>query len=221
MKPHTLPHRTHPECGGVTILTVLGLLVLATVLGFGLARGTIRELAITGTIWQSAKASEASEAGLDWFLLWSNKENRTSATGAKRDVLVTALQNLNTDGAWQENPYIYDSSISTPADRWDRAAKVVSTETETNDMVFANTGTDFKQKTTIRQSFDIMFRYLGDPGVPSMSSGTGSPAGTATPRTGRDFNLYQVRSTGKASIDTGNGFMRYLANREMFVTAAP
>lgn len=221
MKKCILTRHPHPEQGGVTILTVLGLLVLATVLGFGLARGTIRELAITGNVWQGAKASEASEAGLDWFLIWTNKQNWTAATSNKRDVLVTALQNLNLDGSWQSNPYIYDDSISDPAQRWDRAAKVTSTETDTSDMVFANTGTDFKQATTIQQSFDIMFRYLGDPGVPSMSSGTGRPAGTATPRTGRDFNLYQVQSTGKASIDTGSGFMRYLARREMFVTAAP
>lgn len=212
------------EQGGVTILTVLGLLVLLTVLVFSLGKNSIRELAITGTVWQAAKASEASEAGLDWFMLWTNKENLGSATSRDREKLVAAFQELNTTGTWQTSTYLLNS-----ANTWDRAAIIRSTEqSPASDMVLSNTGVDYLQASTGNvtvQSFDIMFRYLGDPSVGTISGaagGSGNTAGRTTGRTGRTSNLYQVQSRGKASVPTGvSSYIRYMTNREMYLAVAP
>lgn len=222
------PFRRSPlrrsEQGGITILTALGLLVLLTVMVFSLGQNSIRELTITGTVWQAAKASEASEAGLDWFVLWTNKDNWANATSQDRDRLVAAFQQLNTTGTWQTSPYLLDSTKT-----WDRAAIVQSTEKSTaSDMVFSNTGADYLQASTgntTLQSFDIVFRYLGDPTVGAVSGaagGLGNTAGHTTGRTGRTSNLYQVQSRGKASVPTGSSsYVRYMTNRELYLTATP
>lgn len=212
------------EQGGITILTVLGLLVLLTVLVLSLGKNSLRELAVTGTVWQAAKASEASEAGLDWFMLWTNKENLGSATSRDRQRLVAAFQELNTTGTWQTSTYLLNS-----ANTWDRAAIIRSTEqSAASDMVLSNTGADYLQAATGNvtvQSFDIMFRYLGDPSVGIVSGaagGSGNTAGRTTGRTGRTSNLYQVQSRGKASVPTGgSSYIRYMTNREMYMAVAP
>ena len=213
-----LPSR-HSEQGGITILTTLGLLVLLTVLAFSLGKNSLRELTNTGTVWQAAKASEASEAGLDWFILWSNRANTGSATSASRETLVAAFNALNTGTTWSNstiNPYLLSS-----ANPWDRAASLTSTPATTgSDMVFANSGTGNLQSGAVVQSFDLMFRYLGNPLVNTISSGLGSPAGPGT-GTGRQAVIYQLQSTGKASIPTGGSFMNYRATREMYLTLVP
>lgn len=209
--------------GGIAILTVFGLLVLATVVGFGLSKNALRELSTTGTVWQAAKASEAAEAGTDWFMLWSNKDNWGPAAGSnKRDVLVQAIQQLNAADSWRTSTYLYDQTITTTSERWDRAIKVASSETDTNsDMVFANSGTGYKQTTPVTQSFDLVVRYLGQPLDNTVSSTSGNPSGGTTAKKGTSLNLYQVQSTGKASVDIGGSYMRYQARREVYSTVAP
>jgi Tfp pilus assembly protein PilX len=213
--------------GGITILAVLALLVLATVTCFALGRASIRELAVTGTVWQGAKASEAAEAGLDWFILWANPDNSSLATNYRRNDLLSAFQQLNQSGTWQTNTYHTDPDTIT----WDRSAQITSTEKEgdasPSDMVFANSGTGFSQSSAttgnrVVQSFDVSFRYLGAPMNSGISSGVGNPAGPGSNQTGRSLILYQVDSTGKASIPTsGEDYVRYLANREAYIVAVP
>ncbi len=210
--------------GGITILTTLGLLVLLTVMVMTLSKNSIRELSISGTVWQATKASEAAEAGLDWFILWTNKDNASGATSQDRDRLLAAFQQLNTSGTWQSSSYLLNSSNT-----WDRAFAVRSTEKSTaSDMVFSNAGTDFKQALTgnvTLQSFDVMCRYLGDPAVGTVSGaagGLGHTAGNTTGRTGRSMNLYQVQSQGKASVPTGSSsYIRYTTIREMYLGVTP
>lgn len=224
---YPLPSRRSQQ-GGITILTTLGLLVLLTVLVFSLGKSSIRELTVTGTVWQATKASEAAEAGLDWFLLWSNKDNLASATSRDRDRLVAAFQQLNTTGSWQTSSYLMNPR--TPAsDTWDRAAIIRSTEQSADsDMVLSNAGAQFLQASTGNatvQSFDIIFRYLGSPMVGAVSGaagGSGNTAGQTTGRTGRTYNLYQVQSRGKASVPTGStSYIRYMTTRELYLTATP
>lgn len=213
------------ELGGITILTTLGLLVLLTVMIFSLGKNSLRELTVTGTTWQAAKASEAAEAGLDWFVLWANPDNASSATAFKRDQFLSALQQLNAGGgAWMNNSYHQPAATKD----WDRSAVLESQPTETtSDMVFANSGTGFSQSSSttgnqVVQSFDVFFRYLGTPLVPTVSSGAGSPAGPGSGQTGRALILYQVQATGKASIPIGSAaYMTYRAHRESYVTATP
>jgi Tfp pilus assembly protein PilX len=216
MTPHPASTR-RSEQGGITILTTLGLLVLLTVMVFSLGKSSLRELTTTGTVWQSAKASEASEAGLDWFILWANPDNTGVATGYRRNDLVAGIQAVNAGvGTWVNGT----ESAST----WDRSATLTSTPSDTStDMVFANSGTDFTQAgTQVKQSFDLFFRYLGTPVVTTMSSGAGSPAGAGSGTTGRALILYQLQSRGKASIPTGSSsYMTYQALREMYITVTP
>lgn len=220
-------HPSRPrERGGIAILTVLMLLVLATVVAFAMGRVTIRELTVSGTSWQGAKASEAAEAGLDWFILWSNPDNQALATERHRQNLVEAISDLNAPSTWGDpliNTYLLDSGKT-----WDRAVRVASSETDTDtDMVFQNYGTGFQQSSAttgnaVVQSFDLTFRYLGTPLISTVSSGTGSTTGVGSGKTGRQLNLYQLQSTGKASVPMGGtDYMRFLATREMFVTMVP
>lgn len=221
---HFLKHSSmRRERGGIAILTVLMLLVLATVVAFAMGRVSIRELTVSGTSWQGAKASEASEAGLDWFILWSNPDNRDLATERRRQDLVDAIDRLNAQATWSDsaiNPYLLDSTRT-----WDRAFRLASLETDLNsDMVFRNYGTDFRQssETTgnrVLQSFDLTLRYLGTPLINTISSGTGNTTGPGSGKSGRELILYQLQSTGKASVPTGGtDYMRFLATREMYLT---
>lgn len=222
------PRRT--ERGAITILTVLGLLMVLTVFAFGMSRNAIRELGISGTVWQAARASEASETGLDWFLLWASKENWPSATAYDRNRLVAALQQLNSSGTWQTSSYLLNPVSTTDTSlNWDRAAILKSAETAVNsDMVSVNSGADFLQagtgNTTI-QSFDIQFRYLGSPLIGTMSGasgGSGNTAGQTTGSKGLALNLYQIQTLGKASIPTGaTSYIRYITQREMYATITP
>jgi|GEM_PF-461794 len=224
MTPTRAFHLRRSEQGGVTILTVLGLLVLLSVLSFNLGKNSLRELTSTGTVWQATKASEAAEAGLDWFLLWTNKDNWSNATSQGRNTLVTAFQQMNTTGSWQSM-----TNISTTYPN-DRNVLIRSTELDANsDMVLSNTdATYYLQAATGNvtvQSFDIGFRYLGDPGVAIISGaagGSGNTAGNTTGRTGQNVNLYQVVSRGKASVPVGGTtYVRYTTLREMYMTATP
>lgn len=208
----------HSQRGGITVLTVLGLIVVATVLAFSLSRNAIRELSTSGTVWQGLRASEASEAGLDWFLLWSNKDNTTEPTSLTRgrETLHDAFRKLSAPGTWNNstiNSYLLDKNKL-----WDRAVLLPSpseASVSSSDMVFTSgSGTI--------QSFDLVWRYLGESDIKTMSSGNTKPSPNA-PKTGRELNLFQVISTGKASVPLGadSGFMRYQANREMYTTLVP
>jgi len=217
-----------PQRGAITILVVLSLLVLLTTLTFAMSRNALLEISNSGTVWQAARASEASEAGLDWYLLWSNRDNLAQATGRDREKLTEAMQQLNTTGLWQTTAYLLNPSfVDGSGSPWDRAIRLTSNERSTNsDMVLTRTGTAFQQAglATV-QSFDVTVRYLGKSDVAEISGGaggSGSTAGTATPRTGRYSNLYQVQGIGKASVPTGtSSYMRYTATREMYVTSTP
>lgn len=219
--PIRRPHRPrrHAERGGITILTVLALLALVTVFAFSLGKGAIRELVNSGTVWQSAKASEAADAGLEWYLMWANTGNASLATAYRRNDLLAAITQLNLPGDWQTNPYHADATTAT----WDRSATLTSAEGDTNtDLVFDTTGAGYLQsKTQVKQSFDLFFRYLGSPTVRNPSSGSDNAAGQGG-ATGRSPILYQVLSTGKASVPNGTGgYMRYQSTREMYLVAMP
>lgn len=208
------------EQGGITILTTLGLLVLLTVMVFSLGKNSLRELTVTGTVWQAAKASEAAEAGLDWFILWADTTNRTTAAGYGRDTLSKSIDNLNAGTTWSDittNPDLLDKDKP-----WDRANKLTSSPTATGtDMVFTNSGAGYLQSGSVVQSFDLMFRYLGVPILNTVSSGVGNPAGQG-PGVGRQAVLYQLQSTGKASVPLeGTTFMNYRATRELYLTLVP
>ena len=215
MKLMPLHPRRASEQGGVTILTVLALLVLATVMAFALGRNSLREIVLSGTATQAEKASEASEAGLDWFLLWANKTNWSVASGYQRDTFVKEFESL-TSSSWQDRTY----PITTASKSTDRASRITSTETDTNtDMVFTNSGADYAQSSATTgnkaiQSFDILFRCLGPNALTQTTSSVSA--------VGSNLYLVQVQSTGKASTPSAaGGYTQFDAVREMMVNAIP
>lgn len=215
MNSTSIHPRRASERGGVTILTVLALLVLATVMAFALGRNSLREIMLSGTATQAAKASEASEAGLDWFLLWANKANWSAATDYKRNTLVNEYQAL-TSSSWQDRSY----PLTAASKSTDRASRITSSETDTNsDMVFANSGTDYVQSSATTgnaaiQSFDLVFRCLGPNALTQTTSSVSA--------VGSNLYLVQVQSTGKSSTPSAaGGYTQFNALREMMVNAIP
>jgi hypothetical protein len=93
-------------------------------------------------------------------------------------------------------------------------------------MVFQNSGAGFRQSSAttgnaVVQSFDIVCRFLGTGMVDTISSDSGKPAGDTTPSKGTQFFVFQLQSTGKASVPIGAGYMRYFANRELYLNTVP
>ncbi|HWQ09119.1 MAG TPA: hypothetical protein VN436_08430 [Holophaga sp.] len=215
MKRMPLHPRRTSEQGGVTILTVLALLVLATVMAFALGRNSLREIVLSGTATQAEKATEASEAGLDWFVLWANKANWSIATDYKRNTFVNEFQTL-VSSSWEGRTY----PLSAASKSTDRASRITSSETDTNtDMVFTNSGTDYVQSSATTgnqaiQSFDLLFRCLGPNALTQTTSSVSA--------VGSNLYLVQVQSTGKSSTPSATGgYTQFNAVREMMVNALP
>ena len=84
--------RAARERGGITILVALILLGMMTLGAFAMAKNSLREVAVTGNTWQAAKAAEAADAGLDWFVVWTHPANADAATTVQRKNLVAGLR---------------------------------------------------------------------------------------------------------------------------------
>ncbi|HEY3269798.1 MAG TPA: hypothetical protein VGJ89_01160 [Geothrix sp.] len=197
---HT-PNLPHPascwrqgQQGGLAIVAALILLVILTLAAFGLSSSSLRELATSGTVVTGAKAAEASDAGLDWFITWAHPDNidLKFGTPSGNGLLAGALTGLR-DPNWVTYPYPAGVAID-PSRSWDQAATITSQVTAgtSNEMVFDTTGPDVKQTPTVGnatiQKFDLTVRYLGMIDVPLTSGKSSSEL------------MWQVVSTGTANI---------------------
>ena len=203
--------------GGIAILVALVLTLVMGAAALGLARSSIRELGITGTLVQGTKADKAADAGLDWFLTWSHPDNvaaNEAATATAQGILAATLVGLRTQDF---AAYAYPPGVSLEASRpWDRAATITSPlpDAATNDMVFDATGAAVRQSRTagnaVVQKFDLVLRYLGAHG----GTGAGNPSGGTDPRAaGTTDLLWQVTSRGSANLPAaGHAFTQ---NREI------
>lgn len=240
--PHSRPRFRDSERGGITIVIALVLIVLMSLAAFSLSRNSIRQLASSGSILQGGKASEASDAGLDWFVVWTSKENRElayySGSPSANKSLATAFydltKNLDASGvnpAWYQNLSNDGLLASTdPARAWDMAFAIRSDESQsaTSDMVFNNNATGVLQAgnstgNPVVQRFDVVARYLGGTGSNSQTSTTTSGAGgTNANAPGFGDLLFQVQSTGNAAVPIGNGnYLRFQQRRESVTSAPP
>lgn len=216
------------EQGGITIVVVLVLLVLMSLAAFSLSRNSIRELAVTGNVLQGNKASEASDAGLDWFVVWSHPDNVNQAYGNAGAVgnytlakAMTDLKNPNWYSALSSDGLLASTSSSRT---WDMAASITSQESQTasNDMAFDNTNTATVLQANnntgdpVIQRFDLQVRYLGFQPTVLTGGGSGASGGTNQAANGSQDTFWQIVSTGNASVPIGNGnYLRYQQRREM------
>lgn len=214
------------ERGGMTIVMALILLVVMSLAAFSLSRNAIRELATTGHMIQGDKAAEASDAGLDWFIVWSHPDNMVSANANASAVgnvkLAKAMDDLKKLNSWY-TALSNDGLLANASRTWDRAALITSAESEmsTNDMVFDNTTVAAvyqaknANKSPVIQRFDLQVRYLGPKDGPGASGGTDPQA------LGSKDLLWQVVSTGYASVPIGSGnYIRYQQRREVIGSQA-
>lgn len=219
--------------GGMTIVMALVLLAVMSLAAFSLSRNAIRELSTTGHVIQGGKASEASDAGLDWYLVWSAPSNVSlslaSPGSVGNNLLAKALSDLqlypNFYGALQTDGLLaYTSATRT----WDPAALITSTESQTasNDMAFDNTSAAavYQAKNSggspVIQRFDLLVRYLGQE-APAYTGTPTSQIGFGGPSAGQNI-LWQVQSTGYAAVPIGGGdYLRYQQRRELIVSTPP
>lgn len=195
------------EFGGGTIVLALILLVIMSLAAFGVSRASLRELATSGSVSQGTKAAEASDAGLDWFLVWSDADNASAAASATgNQVLRNRLPELLDPGYVQT-----DLAHFQP---WDMAFRLASDPTDTtSDMVFDITGAAVRQNASggneVIQKFDLTVRYLGQ-------HGSDPTEGTDPSLAGRTLKRFQIVSEGSTNVALGGGlFQQFRQRREM------
>jgi hypothetical protein len=217
--------------GGMTIVMALVLLAIMSLAAFSLSRNAIRELSTTGHLIQGDKAAEASDAGLDWFIVWSHPDNMTLAYATPGAVgnqsLAKAMNDLKAPN-WYDALQA-DGLLANSARTWDMAALVTSQETQTasNDMVFDNTNSAAVFQATnsggspVVQRFDLQVRFLGfQPGTLT-GGGGGASGGTSQAALSTQDTLWQVVSTGFAAVPIGGGnYLRYQQRRELIGSQA-
>jgi hypothetical protein len=234
LMPHTPSmSRRSREQGGMTILVALVLLVVMSLAAFSLSRNSIRELTTTGHIIQGDKASEASDAGLDWFMVWSHPDNMTAAfatPGAIGNLKLAQAMNDLKDPNWHSALDADGLLASTAAARnWDMAALITSQESQvaSNDMVFDNTDKNavLQAKNSggspVIQRFDLQIRFLGFQPIALTGGGGGASGGTNQASLSTQDTLWQVISTGYAAVPIGGGdYIRYQQRRELIGSQA-
>lgn len=234
MAPILRTHRNpHAQLGGMTIVMALVLLAIMSLAAFSLSRNAIRELSTTGHLIQGDKASEASDAGLDWFIVWSHPDNMTLAYASPGAVgnlaLAKAMNDIKSPNWWSAlNADGLLASTSTSRN-WDMAALVTSQESQTasNDMTFDNTNAATVMQATnsggspVVQRFDLQVRFLGFKTGTGTSGSGGASGGTNQAALGSQDTLWQIVSTGYAAVPIGNGnYLRYQQRREMIGSQA-
>ena len=204
----TLPSQ---QRGGATILVALVLLVIMSLAAFSMAKNSIRDLAISGTVIQGTKADEAAEAGLDWFVVWSHPDNSQLALSTGNKALVNGLATVKAPEWTQADSYF---------ENWDRAFRVQSAPADTSDMVFSRAGGIVRQTAAggnaVTQKFDVVIRFLGFQTSALTATSGGASGGTTPASLSTQDLLWQVVSEGSANIPLGGGdFLPFRQRREM------
>ena len=188
-RPHSNRFARPGEQGGIVILVALMLLVLLSVAAFSLSRTVIREIGVSGNVFQAGKADAASDAGLDWFMAWEAETQRvggsvpTSAAQAK-----AATDAVNT---------VYDGiSVADKSTNLKWSANVSGAD----GMVLQGANADG----SMSQAFNLQVTCLGkDDGAQAGGGETtrGNPSGGTDVRAnvGQLF-AWEVTSTGQAIL---------------------
>lgn len=200
-----------PQAGGITIVVAILLLGIISTAAFSLSRNTLRELINSGTVIQGTKAQTAADAGIDWFLLWAHPDNVNANAGSSSTLGHYMLANDIKSvllGSYNQ-PFLLQGNVANAEDA-----------TSADDMAFSTSGVSQSSTSGNKsvQAFDVRITFLGDVGV-SLTGGGGGASGGTTPQTqGYKELVWQVRSTGKTTIQ-GTG-VQYQAVREVIATSA-
>lgn len=211
---------SNSQRGGITIVMALILLTVMGAGAFTLSQNTLRELAITGSVSQQAKAENAADAGLDWFVVWAHPEN----------VIATASASATSGHAYMAKnmlDILRGSSVTsftvTSSENNARDASSV------DDLVFDNNATPLSQKFSggnqVVQAIDVNVRWLGTIDIPLTGGGGNASGGTNPNAVNAKELIWLARSTGRASVDPdptssdGNRFIRYRSTREMIASS--
>jgi Tfp pilus assembly protein PilX len=216
MSKHLLPAtaRAFRQRGGITILVALILLGVMSLAAFAMAKNSLREISVTGNVWQATKAAEAADAGLDWFVVWTHPANADAATTAQRKALLAGMRSIE------------DETDVPPADKpWDRSITLASADGDvSDDFVFDNARAQVSQSASAgnatTQAFDLTVRYLGEEPAALTTGTTVFDGGKGGKKPARDLK-WQATGDGRASINAGAGMnLRYRAVRELVTTAS-
>lgn len=198
--------KTHSQRGGITILVALSLLVILSVSAFGLARSSIREAAITGTVSQAAAVRGNADAGLDWAIQWMHPDNKQE-TALKTAGPVAFLQIKReielTSGGSQPATSTYISAL--PSWRVGEIGARVLGGSAKGDMIL-KTG-------DVESRFDLTLTFLGE----SRKPGTTQTGKRLEEEAGK-VNVWNLRSDGR--LQAGSAFT-YTHSRDCLITVTP
>lgn len=183
------------ERGGVAILVALILLSIMSVAAFGLARNSLREIAITGNETVGRKAFEAADSGLDWVITWGNPlaapvSTAQTALHAQMNAVLDAIDNssMRVLGA-DATPNTAGAGNTSNVTGTYRV--YLDSSTLQSDLV-ASTA-NYKQSSVVVPAFDLEVRFLGFyPGTKK--------------------SVWMVRSMGRANVGTTG--QSFVSNRE-------
>lgn len=189
--PSTHTRQQRPkEQGGIVILVALMLLALLSVAAFGFSRTALREVGISGNVYQAGRADAAADAGLDWFMAWetdAQKGNATPATAAQAKSLTDKINSTYSSGL--------DLTNNTNSMVW--SANVGAKD----GMVLQGVNADGVSMT---QAFNVRLICLGkDDGAQAGGGETnrGNPSGGTNVRTNvEELYAWEVLSTGQALL---------------------
>lgn len=182
-------HVRSREQGGIVIIVALMMLALLAVSAFGFSRTVVRQIGISGNVFQAGRADAAADAGLDWFLAWesdSQKGNATPASATRAKSLTDAIDATYLQGLSLANP---SSSLT-----WNANASAL------DGMVLQGANADG----SVTQVFNLQLICLGkDDGAQAGGGETnrGNPSGGTNVRTNVDqLYAWEVISTGQALL---------------------
>jgi hypothetical protein len=172
--------------GGVTILVVLSLLVLLTVVAFGMSKNSMREIRTSGFQRQGAMARNVADSGIHWSIYWIDQAD-SSEEAAKKFISVKkwlARDNQQSGRTWSINAVDYRPGSPPSTD-----GLMLPPPSSDPDFV-ASVEPDYVQ------GFTVGLMRMGKLPVTNMSQGSG--AGSFAPATGGMMpqapDLWAVRS---------------------------
>lgn len=186
-------HVRSREQGGIVIIVALMMLALLAVSAFGFSRTVVRQIGISGNVFQAGRADAAADAGLDWFLAWEGDSQKVTPTGTPSGQAKNLIDSINStyatgldlgrDLSSTSYPLAWKATVGTP-----------------NGLVMQGANVDG----SMTQAFDLRLVCLGkDDGGQSGGGETtrGNPSGGTNVKTNtQQLYAWEVTSTGQALL---------------------
>jgi hypothetical protein len=169
------------------------LLALLSVMAFGFSRTALREVGISGNVYQAGKADAAADAGLDWFMAWEADSQKATPAGTPAGKAKTILDLINSTYATGLNLASDLSSSSYPLN-W------TATVGTPDGMVMQGANVDG----SMAQAFNLRLICLGKVDAEKSGGGDtsrGNPSGgTNVGTNAQQLYGWEANSTGQALL---------------------